>query len=306
LAVRFIPEDPLPGNKRQRIFITCRGSGGTSPGPIQDVDAGARQNLTSNSDCPAPEIVDIQVSRVDGLPDDCGDPPEFIPIPFPRPRPIIVVPQFTWIDNDNNIQIQPDFRIRIDRPSITLAPNFNIPVSVDLGNPGGAAPDTFAPTFNLGFNFNGSVTVNIGGDTNFPLPDPDDDLPVPEPIPIPDPDPEKSPDPKLVRILYAAIVTARQTGPTNTTSVQLLNSPTIIAPDAGKLNFLYEIGKSRSYGPPNRIMHGKQIIYAENEFLAIDAEVDGRPGWEINVSKLYRDIDEKLLMDLGYKKRDDS
>jgi hypothetical protein len=77
------------------------------------------------------------IVRVDGLPDDCGDPPP-PPPPPPSPQPI----NFTYVNNEgDNVNVSGDVNIGIP---ILIAPfTLVAPVSVDAG----------------GINFDGSVTL---------------------------------------------------------------------------------------------------------------------------------------------------
>lgn len=299
LAVRLVPADPLPSNKQHRLLVDCRGKFSDPIGPIQTVDAGSRSNLTSQ-DCPSPFITDIRVIRLDGNPDNCGDPPEFIPIPFPRPAPIIIAPSFNWVDIDNNVQVQPSFRIRINRPNLTFAPRFNIPVSVDLGNPSGAAPGTFAPTVNFNFGLSGEVNISIDNSTQLPPENPDDEIPDPNPIPVPKPPRPPKETEDSFTILYGVLVTARQVDPSRVTIVELNGSPSLYAPDAGTVNFVYQVGESTVYGRPLRVQAGKQVLYVDNEFEATGFSVQARPGWDIEDFALTRPIPVEEVIRNGY------
>jgi len=298
-AVFLEPVEPATGNQSQVLTIRCRGKASDPIQPAAEVNAGLRSNL-ANADCPAPTIVDIQVVRVDGQPDDCGDPDERIPPPYPSPRPIIVAPSFTWIDNDANVRIQPSFRIRIGRPSVTINPSVRIPIDIDLGNPSGAPAGSFSPTVNIGLGLDGSISIGIGGDTIINPPDPDDVLPDPNPIPVPDTPKPVPTKPENIALLYGAVVTARQVGSSRTTLVQLNGDPSLYAPDAATLNFVYQAGKSKFFGRPHRINHGKQVIYTDNEFQAVDVRVSARPGWDVDVVTLVREVPKELGIFFGY------
>lgn len=298
-AIRFEPVEPPPSNKAQRILIDCRGRFSDPIGDNQTIDGGIRTNLTGQ-DCPEPFITNIDVIRLDGMPDDCGDPPEFIPPPFPRPRPIIIAPSFNWVDIDNNVQIQPDFRIRIGRPNLTLAPRFNIPIDVDLGNPGAPAGAPFSPTLTFNFGLSGTVEINIGISTSIFPPSPDSGLPDPNPIPVPDPPPPDKDTPETVELLYGVVVTAVQSDPSKVTIVELNGDPSLFAPDAATLNFVYKSSGSNVFGRPIRVQNGKQVVYVDNEFEAVGFTVQPRAGWEVESVALRRPVAVEDVIRMGY------
>lgn len=76
------------------------------------------------------EVIDLEFTRVDGLPDDCGDPES--PTPPPIQEHDDVLPPITYPDKDDNPITLPDLPVKFFRPCVNLD-GVRIPFEVDLG-----------------------------------------------------------------------------------------------------------------------------------------------------------------------------
>jgi len=140
-------------------------------GTIQVGSAGGPPNAWSQDST----ITITNVQRVDGLPDDCGDPPS---PPAPPPGPIPTLPDSPTIP-DGGPGGGGGFIFRPTVGPITVGPDggINIPVVVNVGGPSLNIPITipvnvslpdFAPTINIGGG--GGVSPPGGGGPTIVIP----------------------------------------------------------------------------------------------------------------------------------------
>lgn len=166
----------------------------------------------------------VNLGRVDGLPDDCGDPPITPPPAWPAPG--VGVP--TTIDYDDpggNPQTEPG-DITIFSPTVNIRNELNIPF-------------TFAP--DIGLSIDGSINVSTGDITISPrlnIPgrgagDADGTETPPEP-PASDPAPDDDPALELIR---AVVVTSNIEANRRATELLYPGQPTTMAPRLGVVRF---------------------------------------------------------------------
>lgn len=166
-------------NQTWRIELTCYGQG-TVPtaSPVKVLVA---EFLNVGTNCPDPKITDVQIARVDGLPDDC---PGYVPGPPPPPgwnKP--VVNNFTWITNNGDVINEGDLNLELGFAYINADFDIEIPVKIDVGGINFNANFNFDKgAFNIDFsrditnNFGDRIVRRPDGDDR-ELPDSDDDAP---------------------------------------------------------------------------------------------------------------------------------
>lgn len=181
----------------------------------------------------------ITVTRQDGLPDNCGNPPA--PTPTPEPgynSPLIVV---NYTDNSSN-DVNLNTRFTFLQPIVKIDGTIRVPLRVDVGD--------------IGVNIRGDINLNTGdininfGNQNYnpsnePNPDaydsPDDipDVPPDVPTPVIPPSPN-NPDPDTTTIIRACIVTVSSIGDEQSIIYQNAN-PDIYVPNLGFVQFLIAV-----------------------------------------------------------------
>ena len=164
------------------------------------------------------------VSRIDGQPDNCGDPFPDLPDPAPISQPTTI----TYGDNNQYSLTVP---IIFAPVYIALDGSLKIPIQVDI-----------SPTFNVKGEL--ELFPNFDLDLNFNAPNPDDgpegEPPPDEPTgdgnddkPQPSPDPEKPPEDRI----YAAVVRCRIEPEARPSGVYQEVGPDIYVPRLGSVRF---------------------------------------------------------------------
>lgn len=224
------------------------------------------------------------VTRIDGLPDDCGSlpplpPPPRPPIDQPPPSPpiprvdpdgnplppIIFTPRVgpVYVDVDGSLNIPVE--VNVNGPDV----NVNIPVAVNLGD--------FSPTII------GPITGGGGGSGGEPGP----------PIRIccegpppriregeeEDPDEEPGDEPKPDMAISAVLVSSFTVGNTRSNSTIFTAAPPLLVPRIGTVQFEVEVEGQRYIGPDIQLKQQSQLVEAPTEARVTRAFVRWEPGW---------------------------
>lgn len=231
------------------------------------------------------------IVRVDGLPDNCGDPP-VLPVPKPDPGFNVRNPTIDWDDNSGGTTtISPT--LTVGNAYITVNAQVIVPVKI-----------AFNTEVSLTANINistGGVTFSPGKESNKKRSDdgcdyngdddltPDDELPPSDDDPS---DPKQPKDPEATIVGCVVTVTNNPSG--KYTEIVQDGNPNIYAPALGYVNFLISLGVNKPSG-------WTQDIYVKNkrQFIpcpwsggAIAVEGTPQPGvvWTITpVRKVLKD-----------------
>ena len=254
-------------------------------------------------------VLSYTVTREDGLPDTCGNPPPLEPVPPVPPEGTEPFPfsfPITITEGGTPITIDVGGVVVVLPPRIGLNADINIPVKVNI-DVGGV---NFSPTVNLDFNIAdgafrvepgafdidfGGIVINTnpppwnnppgkcipGGGGPRPLPGTD----VPEPPPDAPNPPEKRP-PKGERVIIGALVTVTAAAPwQRATIIGQDENPDIYAPDLGHINFLCRLGTGAVGGwtPDQKVKNRRCLIPCEWKYGALEVKGTPQPGitWEI-------------------------
>lgn len=233
------------------------------------------------------EILEVQVIRVDGLPDDCGDPlPPLPPGPPPsNPRP-------------------PSIDINVDLPdvgptNVTFAPTVGI-IYVDVNNEIQVPVNVriTGPTANIDFNID--FDVNITNPTRPPRPiNPrpprdDDDRPAPpdcplipscrdEPVPErPEDEDEDENEAKDLVLKSVVVLSTRRGGRIRQTELQLGDGSGLFVPYLALVNVVYETEEGQSVTGNDILVKTTRCVIPvpDTGLKAIRAFCRWEGGWE--------------------------
>lgn len=191
------------------------------------------------------EVFNISVTRVDGLPDECGNPPPVFPPGTPTPNPPNPPPVDVDIDLPGIGPVVVALTPIVGIVYVDADAEFNVPVTVNVDVGG------------LDINFDLDFDVNLSDPTKPPKPAPPDrpknpddrvappDCPPPsvcinepeEDEPANDPPPV---DPKQFRVVGAASLCVVDISVATATEIQQEKGPNIWAPRLGYIRFQYE------------------------------------------------------------------
>lgn len=242
------PDEPV--NPSWRIELTCFGNGPTPT--AQPVKVLVSQFTNAGDSCPDPEIQDVSIARVDGLPDDC---PGYIP---PNPPPPgwnnIIINNFTWVNNEGDVINEGDLGLIFGFAYFNDSFDLDVPIKVDVGG------INFNGTFNFDrgafeFDFSRDIINNNGppglrppdgpgGDAPPSLPgapDSPDDI-EPDPDVREDDDNEDGEDEGESRIVALRVVVTAVNNESIGTFIQRSN-PDIAIPNYGYVQFFIPTGE---------------------------------------------------------------
>ena len=222
----------------------------------------------------------LVLSRVDGLPDDCGDPTAPVPVP---PNPPTQIPvDVVYVDPDGgNITVPVVIAFAI--PFVFINGQLNAPFRVQIPLEFSIPIDGTInlETGDINFNFGGGSGGGGGGC----LPRPPSDYAPTEPPPPPPPGTEVPPedipqdDTRLKTIIVGAIVTT-QVIDGKATVVNQASNPDIYIPRVANLQFAIQIGNSVSWTERVNITSLRQFVPCPWEGGAIDVRITSEPGFQ--------------------------
>lgn len=234
------------------------------------------------------------VVRVDGQPDDCGNPLPPTPTP-PQPSAPIDLP-VDWTDEDGNdlsliipIIFAP---IRVD-----IDGTLNVPFKFDID-----------PTFNV--NFNGSININTG-DINFNFGNQNtppskypgqDDYQSPDDVPDYPPDvpngvapiPPAPPEDETTSVIRAVIVTVTDYA-SNATIIDQAENPDIYAPNLGFVQFAISVKNAVAWTSDIPVKNFRNFIPCPWEGGALEVRGTPRPGVTWTLSPVRIAIEEPIV-----------
>lgn len=259
----FVTAGDSPNPDRYNSVVTTKFADGDQVGPA----------TFTEFECDGYAITGVTVTRVDGQPDNCGNPPPVVP-PFPSGGDTINI-DVTYVNNDGDTVTElGDFNLFAP---IVIAPvTIVAPIRVNL-------PDV---------NFNGTIVLSpeFGvelqppsfrrgpGDTDDPPPDED---PTTSPV---------TPDDDSDRRLIGAITTVTA-GIANGKATQLDgdSGPDLFVPRMGTLSFRVRTAASLAWSQPLDIKTTTQFHPAPENVQSLDAVATPNPGYTIAVTLVYSD-----------------
>lgn len=231
------------------------------------------------------------VVRIDGLPDNCGNPP--VPTPSPLPPGGNVTNTNITYNNNDGVDVTVPVVLIYGKAYVNVRAEVNIPVEVQLN-----ATANFTANVNLS---TGGITVNIGGgsgrkssdDTecdgsgnkNRRLPPGTPNNPIPNPPDTPEPDDTES--------IFAAIVTVTTVDSPKPTIIGQNDNPDIYAPALGYISFLITVGNGNASAWTSDIpvKNLRQFIPCPWDGGAIAVKGTPIPGVEFDITPVRREFE---------------
>lgn len=293
--------NPKPGYPDS---ITVRGMGPVEgfsitqdPGSVQVifVNFADGDDYAGNLNLPDEQFVNCAITnivRLDGLPDDCGDPP--IPTPTPDPG---------FNEGDTNITYTNNEGVDITVPLIFIFADLNVnlkgeltvPVRIDLGGLDfkiGGELNLNNNEINLNFgnkNYNRNGLPNPDGYKPDPnLPDVPDD--VPDDVYLPSPD---DTDDETSRILRACIVSTNNV-PDDISIIYQTGNPNITAPNLGYVSFCISVNGSLSWTSDIPVKNQRNFIVCPWEGGAVAVRGTPRPGVTWVITPVYAAVEDVI------------
>lgn len=194
---------------------------------------------SSSRDCPDGVLVSFNPSRVDGLPDNCGDPdPTYREL---EPSDVTINQDITY-NSAGGVSITIPVIFVYARAQIDARANIIVPFTANING-------ELNVTGNV--NLNGSVNFNIGtagggGSPKDPRKSPCDDITLPDGEVPEDPtnsDKEPRPDRDREQVITGVLVTVNQLLNERASTIVQGENPDIYAPSLGHVNFLCRVGE---------------------------------------------------------------
>jgi len=180
------------------------------------------------------------ITRVDGQPDNCGDPdPEYEDL---EPDDVTIDRDITYT-NSNNVEVTIPVTFVYARAEIDVDANVTIPFTLN-----------FSPSLNITgrVNVDGTVNFNFGGGTTTTLPkDPRKgdcgDIPIPDgevPEDPTDSEQPSQPDRDAEKVIKGVLVTVTALSNERASLIVQSDNPDIYAPSLGHVQFLCRVGET--------------------------------------------------------------
>jgi len=206
-----------------------------------------------------PLITITEISRVDGLPDDCGN----VPVPLPPVAPITINIDINYEDGDEN---EFNLTVPVIFAPVYLAFDGTLRIPVTIGD----------------LNFNGELTIAPEFKFELTLPEfggggsPDDPELAPSGEPgLDEPDPPGGPDGTIVGV----VVRSESFGPVRASTIFQSNMPDILAPRIANVRFLCRFGSLTAWSSDIPVKGVNEYIPCPSPFGAVDVVVSAETNW---------------------------
>lgn len=280
-----------------QMVVVSRGNANlVSCGGVQDVISATAGAFRLDS----ATVSGVSVTRIDGQPDNCGNPTPVQrrrrPLPPEGLPPISVDFEFSPNINLPDVTVNVAGNVVLFQPRLDIDANIRVPIKIDTDiNVGGVNLSVNGSinlsTGDVSFDFSGGDTTVFNPsngccddflDYGEEPPDYPDDLP---------PEPEESQDDSK-QIIIGALVTVLEVRSKRVSQIAQGANPTIFAPSLGHVNFYCEVGVNKTGGWTEDIpvKNLRQLILCPWEEGAVTVEGTPQPGNSWVISPIYRKI----------------
>lgn len=232
------------------------------------------------------------VVRVDGQPDNCGNPPRPVP-PDPSPGWNVGGDTITYVNADN-VEVTVPVTFQIGNGYVDINAQINVPITINVNNDFSLQATVNFHTGDINFSVvndvKGAVNFNTGGIGN-------GNVVTINPPPNSSDDPgEGQDDPRDDRAIVGVLVTVTSEPTGRATKIGQEDNPDIYAPRLGNVNFLCRIGTSLSGGWTGdiQVKNRRHLIPCPWKSGAIDVKGTPEPGVEWVLTPIYATVQVPL------------
>lgn len=231
------------------------------------------------------------VNRVDGLPDDCGNPPPSIGPPPEGGNQVDRDITYTDVNNiDITIPVTITFAPAFVNGDLSLSIPFQINSDVDFSvNLAGALN---LSTGDVDLSFSPSFNVPGLGNGCEPKPVTDED-PPPIPDGVPQPEPPTNPDAVPARII--GVIVTSDLDNVNATQIFQESNPDVFAPRLGNIAFYLDIAGKRAWTVDIPIRNLRQYVDCPYSQGAVAVSGTPAPGVSWTLTPIYAQITDSII-----------
>lgn len=203
----------------------------------------------------------VSLTRLDGQPDDCGDPDFRVPDGGPVEVPVTV----TYEDNSTTVNLAAIAVFGIAYADVDLS--INVPVTVRFEN-----NFNIRGTLQIAPEFNFKPSFNVNGPGN----NDDNDEPNPDPN-LDDDDPN---EPEDERPIIGVFVYSRRVGDVRATQLDMDGPPDLLVPRIATVQFRIQAAGLRGWALDQPVKTVAAWIPVQESWGAIDARATWENNWE--------------------------
>lgn len=278
--ITSVSGETVDSNGFKTSFVTITSASGT-------------ERVDSFGGCEFVSVSGVTVTRLDGQPDNCGNPTP-TPAPFPTGGLPVNIPPVEYTDNGGNIVVTVP-TVVILPPIVNVKGEVNVPINVTIEG----------ITFEANLNINtGDVNIGTGtGSGNRPRGDDSDERDNTEidsepPTSGTDGEDLEEDEPEEgERRIFGVIVTTTQVQQRTRLTVLAQNvNPDIYVPSLGHINFLYRIGNGTTggWGEDIKIKNRRQFIPCPWKYGAVDVRGTPQPGVQFVLTPVYDSVQSQV------------
>lgn len=245
--------------------------------PVGNFDATYYSNVTAAI---------ASVSRVDGQPDNCGDPPPVIEPPTPGYNSPDI--NFTYTTN-NNVDVDISASLTFAPSVLNNYGDVTVPIRISLLSDNtifGGDINLSTGAINISFGNKNYSPSDRGKPDCYDCPDTCPPIPPDVPTPITPPSPNDT-NPSTTKLLRACIVTVTSISESSTTTIFQEDNPDIFAPNLGYVQFLIAVGNRLAWTGDIAVKNRRHFIACPWEGGALQVRGTPRAGVTWDISPVY-------------------
>lgn len=235
------------------------------------------------------DAVNVRLTRVDGLPDNCGNPTA--PLPPSEPGDRTQNTSFTYTDNSSTDHT---FDVTLQYGDITFESNGDLVVPVRVTYDNDVSPFTFNANLSL---TSGDVSYNLGnsnygldGATNPDKYATDEPPTLPPTVTVPTTPPSANDTNSDSQKVLSGVIVTVTANSSDATEIFQTDNPNIYAPNLGFVNFSMAFQGTTAWSIDYPVKNYRCFIASPLEGAAIDVKGTPRAGVTWQLTPVYADV----------------